>query len=226
MSGRKRSACQPKAAQKAHESQLPDVPGLKRNDEAVHRSIAIHKVDPLHRDADGAIAHDQTMEVCACEQPLLLAAILDQDEFRAYERTAVRIRVRKAHVSHDPARAGSRLLRIDPWTREPADARLKQPPIVIHQRNSVMRTGLVRLARDPVVGVLLEQRQPLVEPRLVEQARLVEEKVLALAHVGPVLTNGREPTQRLSVRDHAAAFSEGSLPFVMRPSQASNMLRM
>src|SRR5215475_8567982 len=123
-------------------------------------------------------------------------------------------------MGHDPARATSRLMRIDPWTRKPADASLKQPPIVIHQRNSVMRTGLVRFARDPVLGILREQRQPFVEPRLVEQARLVDEKVLALAYVKPVLSDARGPAQRLRVRDHAAAFSEGSLPFVMRPSQA------
>src|SRR5215510_11002150 len=83
---------------------------LEWNDEAVHRSVAVDEIDPLHRNADGAIAHDQTMKVRASEQPLLLAAILDQDEFRAHEGAAVCIRIRKAHISHDPARAGSWLL--------------------------------------------------------------------------------------------------------------------
>ena len=54
----------------------------------------------------------------------------------------------------------------------------QETPVVIDERDRVVRIVLARRTRDPVPRIVGEEREPVVEPPLVEKARLVDEKPL------------------------------------------------
>src|SRR6266850_1693889 len=103
------------------------------------------------------------------------------DEERRFDRERRVGRLADAHVRHQPPGARVRVLRVRMLALEPADARCQQLVVV---PNVVLRA--VRIRVRPIRGGYLvrrtglEQREPFVQPPLVEQRGLLEEKVLDL----------------------------------------------
>ena len=86
-------------------------------------------------------------------------------------------------VADHAAGARARLLRIHARAGEAPHAGLEQAAVVIDQRNGLDRIGLIGLARHPVPGFRREQREPVVELAVVEQARLMQQELLAAMQV-------------------------------------------
>src|SRR4029077_18736793 len=113
------------------------------------------------------------------EQPLALPPVFDHDELRAHG-AGVGAALLDRDIADDAAGARTRLLRIDARARQSSHPGLEQSPVVVDQRDRVVRIALLGLARHPVPAVGSEQRQPVVERGLVEQPRLVQQESLAV----------------------------------------------
>src|SRR5262245_31979393 len=154
----------------------------KRYDQPFERSVAIHEVDPLPSNLNAIAPTYEVMQARAAEDALRLSAVFQQLELGA-DGAGISFCLLDRHVGDDAAGARARLLRVDARARQPPHARLEQAPVVVDQRDGVARAGLVRLRRYPVPGIRREQAEPLVEPPFVEQARLVDEKLLAFGGI-------------------------------------------
>src|SRR5215831_17406916 len=69
------------------------------------------------------------------------------------------------------------LLRIRPLTLEPLDPDGEQQLVLVHQRGRQLWIGLAPLQRHPIDAVIGEQIEPFVQPMLVDQPRLVDDKI-------------------------------------------------
>src|SRR5579872_1124262 len=136
------------------------------------------------------------------EQTLHVVAVFGHDEGGAdAEFPLAVVDMLDHHIADDVRGARRRRLHMDARMFEPLDPRLHQIAVVIEQRSLIERTLLIGHGWHPVGAVLVEQRHPVAKAPFIEQARLVDEKILERAAVDA--GGHREPAS--SQRHYAAS---------------------
>src|SRR4029453_2324470 len=148
-------------------------------DDAIQLGFGVDQVDPLGGDPEAVVRPAQAVLDQSAPDTLALVTILEQDERRGHAQL-VALGLQHVDIGDLVHRTRSRRPGVGSRVLELADADLEQPAIVVDDRRRGQRVRLARLKRNPVRRVIGEEAEPLVEPPVIEQPRLVVQELLDL----------------------------------------------